>query len=635
MTIQLSERRIKTARMKRKLWNRVLRYCDQRVASEADKLILTAALENWKLLILNAVTSLFSACLEGGTLGIIFIAVTLLTRTEEINWNNYLLVRHVTGLGDRLNGLGEERIFLGLLLVAVVAQLLVAFSNYFNSLSVGYFSANLRGQITDRVHRQVMRFSFAHASSYKVGDLVNYIVAASDAVNQQIVQLSKLLINNCLLLAYVAVMMTISVWLLFAAVMMAGLLYFLQKHLLPRIRITATANETCKVEFSKQVIENVQGLRFLHTYAQQQTASKKVEQKLQRWLPELKQRAKLMGMLGPISQALPTVTLALLAGTAFILFQDRATGVLPSLATFVIALQRFGVRLQGVMNARNILADNSGRIQRLKVILQPQGKEFSRQQGLPFPGLKTDIELSQLGLRYQPDQPEAIKSLDLVIPKGKTTALVGTSGGGKSTLSDLLIGLYEPTAGAIRVNGRDLREFDPLTWRQHLGVVSQDTFTFNASILENIRTGRSTASDDEVIVAAKAAQADDFIQALPEGYGTVVGERGYRLSGGQRQRLALARAILRNPEILILDEATSALDTQSERLVQQALQEFGRDRTVLVIAHRLSTIVEADQIVVLKDGTIFERGTHSELLQRSGAYADYWQLQAHHETIAV
>jgi ATP-binding cassette subfamily B protein/subfamily B ATP-binding cassette protein MsbA len=207
-------------------------------------------------------------------------------------------------------------------------------------------------------------------------------------------------------------------------------------------------------------------------------------------------------------------------------------------------------------------------------------------------------------------------------------ALVGPSGAGKSSIADLLVGLYAPTEGRILIDGVPMDQLDLTSWQRQLGVVSQDTFLFNATLAENIAFGTPRATRARIEAAAEAAQAAGFIEALPQGYDTLVGERGYRLSGGQRQRISLARAILREPELLILDEATSALDSQSERLVQEAIERFERNHTVLVIAHRLSTIVRADQILVLDRGRIKERGPHEALLAEEGLYAELWRQQA-------
>ena len=221
----------------------------------------------------------------------------------------------------------------------------------------------------------------------------------------------------------------------------------------------------------------------------------------------------------------------------------------------------------------------------------------------------------------------SLRQINLTIPRGKTVALVGASGSGKSSLADLLVGLYAPSQGRMLIDGVDLNTIDLISWQQKLGVVSQDTFLFNASLRDNIAFGSPQASDRQIEVAAEQAQAARFIRDLPDGFATLVGERGYRLSGGQRQRISLARALLRKPDLLILDEATSALDSHSEQLVQQALKR-GPDQCTLVIAHRLSTIKEADQIVVLDHGQIVEKGTHGELLKLQRFYAALWQQQS-------
>jgi ATP-binding cassette subfamily B protein len=243
--------------------------------------------------------------------------------------------------------------------------------------------------------------------------------------------------------------------------------------------------------------------------------------------------------------------------------------------------------------------------------------------------VRGEVELRDVAFEYRPGLP-ALREVSLRIPAGSTLALVGPSGSGKSTLAALLARLWEPTCGDILLDGKSLRSLRLESLRAQIGVVTQETFLFHASIADNLRYGRPDASDAEVIAAARAAQIHDFIASLPEGYQTLVGERGLRLSGGERQRIAVARALLKDPRILILDEATSALDNASEALVQAALEPLMKGRTTLIIAHRLSTIRKADRIAVLERGRLRELGSFEELLGKPGLFADLWQQQFRH-----
>ena len=231
------------------------------------------------------------------------------------------------------------------------------------------------------------------------------------------------------------------------------------------------------------------------------------------------------------------------------------------------------------------------------------------------------IELEAVGFAYpsRPDVP-VLDGLDLVIDPGEMVALVGPSGAGKSTVASLVLRLYDPVSGAVRFDGVDIRELDPVWLRERIGVVAQEPILFSTTIAENIRYGRPDAADAEVEAAARAANAHDFVAALPEGYATEVGERGVRLSGGQKQRVAIARAVLKDPRVLLLDEATSALDAESEALVRDALARLMHGRTAVVIAHRLSTVRDADRVVVLDGGRVVESGSHAELMARAGTY---------------
>jgi ATP-binding cassette subfamily B protein len=240
------------------------------------------------------------------------------------------------------------------------------------------------------------------------------------------------------------------------------------------------------------------------------------------------------------------------------------------------------------------------------------------------------VRFEHVGFSYEP-QRQILYDVSFEIPAGRTIAVVGPSGSGKSTLSRLLFRFYDVNSGRITINGQDVRDVGQASLRAALGIVPQDTVLFNDTVFYNIRYGRPEASREEVFQAARAAHIHEFIQSLPQGYDTMVGERGLKLSGGEKQRVAIARAILKDPKIFVFDEATSALDSRAEKAIQAELVHIARERTTLVIAHRLSTIINADQILVMDRGRIVERGTHRALLERAGTYAQMWALQQREE----
>ncbi len=320
------------------------------------------------------------------------------------------------------------------------------------------------------------------------------------------------------------------------------------------------------------------------------------------------------------------ITSVLWLGTREVLAGTMSPGDLTQFVIFTVLLGSSGAMLSEMWGEVQRAA---GAMERLIELLEARPAIESPLNPVPLtqPGVG-EIAFQGVTFRYpsRPDTP-AISDFDLHIASGETVAFVGPSGAGKSTTFQLLLRFYDPDSGAIMIDGVNIVEADPSAVRAMVGVVPQETMIFGTSALENIRYGRPDATDEEVREAAKAAAADEFIERLPEGYDTFLGEKGTRLSGGQRQRIAIARAILKNPPILLLDEATSSLDAESERLVQQALEKLMRNRTTIIIAHRLATVLKANRIVVLDEGRIRAIGTHSELVQQDPLYSRLAELQ--------
>ncbi len=583
-------------------------------SSAVNRLVIQTARSNWLLLAGSAGLNLLEALNEGLSLALIFVAVRLLSGAAPPP----LLA---------LVPLQPRQQFLLLIALAVLLQGLQSLMRYGNAVAVGLFAARCRARVTAALHRQILRFSFACASRYRVGDLVSHATQGPEAVEKQITTGAQLLVNLLMAIAYLVVMVLLSPWLLLGALLMGGVLAAVQRQLLPRLRQRAHQLSAAMVAVVSRISEDVQGLRLLHSLGQLERAERSLHQLTAQMEQALSHQIRLVELTAPIGSFLPVLSFGLLACLSVVLLHGQQGLVLPSLATFLLALQRLNQRLSGIAVNANSFGRNAGELARLQHLLDGTDKQYRRLDGRPFGVLRQGIELQQVCLRYSPGQPLALDHVDLVLPRGSTTALVGPSGAGKSSIADLLIGLYTPESGRVLVDGVDLRQVQLSSWQQRLGVVSQDTFLFNASVADNIRAGRPGIGQRELEAAAGRAQILELIERLPQGFDTLVGERGYRLSGGQRQRLSLARALLSPCDLLILDEATSALDSDNEALVQLAIQQLGASSTVLVIAHRLSTVRHADQIVVLEAGRRVEQGDHTTLLQGNGRYAGLWRRQ--------
>ncbi len=596
----------------------------------AYQLIRNTARTQWRLIALNIGSGLLQSFSEGVTFGVVFLAVKVLSTPARATGSllGPPLNLWFPAAASWLDGLAPTTIFLALLFLALILQAIQSYTRYVNALSVGYFAARCKTLVSSRIHRQVLALSFPCASGYKVGDLADNTKEGPEAIRIQIELISSLLLGALLLLTYLAVLVSISLWLLLVVVCMGVVIFVLQKRLMPRIRLGSRDVVNHQIAIINRITEDFQGLRLLHSSGQLDEAGNRLMNELASLEQELRSHTRRMSVTGPVTSFLPIVAIVFLSALSLLIFGGRNSGVLPSLVTFVFALQKFNGQMSMVNVKINMLAENTGRFHRLNSLLTSYDKQFRRQGGTSFRALNRSIRFEHVDLRYSPESPLSLADLSFTLPRGTMLALVGPSGAGKSSIADLMTGLYAPSSGRILIDEQPLDTIDLVSWQQRLGVVSQDTFLFNATIAENVAFGTPCATPVQIEEACAAAQASKFIASLPQGYETLVGERGYRLSGGQRQRLSLARAILRNPELLILDEATSALDSQSEQLVQEAIDRFERDHTVLVIAHRLSTIVQADQILVMDHGRIVQRGTHASLLAEGGLYASMWFIQS-------
>ena len=372
------------------------------------------------------------------------------------------------------------------------------------------------------------------------------------------------------------------------------------------------------------ISEAIANIRLVKSFARESYEDDRASEKLVTVFGISMRSAVWEGMMGTVAAA--GMTLVILGefwyGGRSVL-EGRIT--VGKLIAFVMTIMFISGPMASLASLWTRLQRAVGATDRIFAILDEKPEVPDTPDAVPFPKGPGEVEFKDVEFSYIPDTP-VLKKLSLTLLPGKVTALVGPSGSGKTTLSSLLFRFYEIQNGSISIDGHSIRSIQRLSLREQIGIVPQDTILFNGSILENIRYGRLDATDEEVIAAAKSANVDEFVTGFKEGYKTIVGERGITLSGGQRQRVAIARVMLKDPEILVLDEATSALDTKSESLVREALDRLMQGRTTLVIAHRLSTVQTADQIAVIAEGVVSELGTHTELLDKGGMYAELYEL---------
>jgi subfamily B ATP-binding cassette protein MsbA len=470
-------------------------------------------------------------------------------------------------------------------------------------VDLDYFSKNKIGDITNRINNEVSRI----ASSLKIiTNLCSTVITIFVFLWFLIVLSWQLTIITTILLSLVALS---------------------NQYLVSRSRQYGKTLSSKSREYSNKLLEILTGIRLIKTVRNEEYEYQQIEKFiLEREHAEFQSQAN-FALMAPIAEVLGIIAIFCMVLAGRYLFANEVESLSTILLTYLVILFRLLPFIGQLNNGRSQLANAQYGAEMATDFLRRDNKFFMQNGKVIYKKLEKEIKFENVDFAYPGSKQIVLKKIGIVVPKGKTIALVGSSGAGKSTIADLLPRFYDPISGRITIDGIDLRDYELDSLRREMGIVSQDTFLFNNSVRYNIAYGLRDVSEEEIIAATKRANAYEFIEKLPKGLDTEIGDRGVMLSGGQRQRIAIARALLRNPDILILDEATSALDTMSERLVQEAIEELCRERTTLVIAHRLSTIQKAHQIVVMEKGRVVEVGTHQQLVRLDGYYSRLYSLQ--------
>lgn len=520
-----------------------------------------------------------------------------------------------------------------LLLFGVI--LVLAAASYTRFYLVHWMAERVSAELRKKIYRHLLRMDPAYFETHKTGDQVSRINADTAVLQMVLTTNLPVAFRHALTLLGGVVMLFI------VSPQMAGMVLGVVPFVIGPIvyfgrRVRAKSRETQGRigEISSFAQETIQGLQTMQSFGYEETAAQRfsglAEETFRAALKYVKVRAFLTAFV--IATVFAAIGIVLWRGGHTVLSGGLSAGDLSAFIFYAVATAGAVGALSETMGAFNQAIGAADRIFSL-LSQEPKLKGTYSEKTLPK-NIAGKISFDRIVFHY-PARPEtrALDKVSFEISAGQTVALVGPSGAGKTTVFQLLQRFYDPESGFIRIDGFDITDYDPRNIRRHLGVVSQDPAVFSTSVADNIRMGNPEATDDDVRRAAELAQAHDFISVLPEGYNTLVGERGSRLSGGQRQRISIARLVLKNPRILLLDEATSALDSPNEQAVMLALKSLMRGRTTMIIAHRLSTVQNADKIIVLDQGMVVAEGTHDQLYGKNSLYTHLAGLQMQVEAV--
>lgn len=587
-----------------------------------NKLILRELKYFRKLTVFALVFSTLAATFEGVTIG--FLLSFLQSLTEPNSQTRSGVINTFTDwilgfLG--VTSSASNRLYLVSMLILFSTWLRASF-NYLGGVHTESAQLNLADRLHKRMFEQLQSLPLSYFTKTRSGELINTITTEVERIKQSFSGFGFIFTRGVTIFVYFTVMFLISWQLSIISLLAFALLGFGISKLNTRVRESSFGISDANAHFNSTALEFINGIRTVQAFATQELERKRFYEASSNLLDASIKVVYAWTLVKPISEGIVTTVLISLIIISFTTFTMPAA----SLLTFFFVLVRLAPSIQDLNGTFAFLSTLQGSAENIKELLRTDNKTYFNNGKTKFSGLKRSIDLVSVDFAYDQSNP-VLSDITLSIEKDKMTALVGSSGAGKTTLADLIPRFYDPTDGHVLVDGIDLRDLDIKSLRSKLAVVSQDTFIFNTSVSNNISYGTVGATEAEIREVAQLANALEFIEEMPEGFNTQLGDRGVRLSGGQRQRIAIARALLRDPEILILDEATSALDSLSERLIQESLEKLSIGRTVITIAHRLSTIAKADKVVVLEAGRIVEQGDYQNLLERRGKLWAYHQMQ--------
>jgi subfamily B ATP-binding cassette protein MsbA len=544
-----------------------------------------------------------------------------LTSDYLINSFNHYFLRIV-----RDNGQQAALLFVCVLIVACI--ILANVFRYLERVMATKIRVDLVKNIRMEIFRKVSLLHIGYFNSERKGDLISRFTNDVNEVENAVMNSLKAVLKEPItVVVYFIILFTISYKLTLFTLLVLPLTGGALAEIIKRLKAQATQSQESLGRIVNILDETFTGMRVVKAFNARNFVIKKIEEESAYYRKVNKSLSYKNELASPVSEILGVLIISgiIFFGGNLVLGKDASldpAAFLGFLAVFTMIIQPG----KNFSNGITSLQKGTASADRIFAIIDTESQIKNKPNAILLKGFESSIEFRNVSFAYEKEL--VLKNINLTVEKGKTIALVGPSGGGKSTLADLVPRFYDPTDGDVCLDGISLRDYEIESLRQQMGVVTQESILFNDTIFNNIAFGMPNVSEAAVIHAATIANAHNFIMETEKGYQTLIGERGSKLSGGQRQRLSIARAVLKNPPILILDEATSALDSESEKLVQEALFNLMKNRTSIVIAHRLSTIQHADEIIVIRHGAIIERGTHAELNKSNGLYKRLSEIQS-------